>query len=79
MNWPYISLCVKDQDMKVRVVTAIICVEEGTRMYAWVIQMMHEMEPCFALSQIRLILVDQGITNTTSKTRSQANLFVAEG
>jgi hypothetical protein len=51
MNWPYIGPCVKDQDMKVRVVTKSICVEESTRMCAWVAQMMHDMEPCFSLSQ----------------------------
>jgi hypothetical protein len=62
MNWPYIGPCVKDQDMKVWVVTKSICVEESTRMYAWVIQMMHVMEPWFPLSQIRLIFGDQGIT-----------------
>jgi hypothetical protein len=30
MNWPYIGPCVKDQNMKVRIVTESICVEEST-------------------------------------------------
>jgi hypothetical protein len=37
-------------------------------MYAWVVQMTHEMEPCFALSQIHLIFWDQGITQTLLQT-----------
>jgi hypothetical protein len=68
MNWPYIGPCMKDHNMKVCVVTESICVEESTRMYAWVIQMMHEMEPCFPLSQICLIFGDQGITQSLLET-----------
>jgi hypothetical protein len=54
--------------MKVRAVTESICVEESTRMYAWVAQMMHDMEPCFSLSHICLILGDQGITQPLLET-----------
>jgi hypothetical protein len=68
MNWPIIGPCVKDQDMKVCVVTESICVEESTRMYAWAVQMMHEMEPHFPLSQICLIFGDQGITQSLLET-----------
>jgi hypothetical protein len=68
MNWPYIGPCVKDQDMKVRTVCEMICVEESTRMYAWVVQMLHDMEPRFLLSHIRLIFGDQGITQALLET-----------
>jgi hypothetical protein len=68
MNWPYIGPCVKDQDMKVCVVTESIRVDESMRMYAWVVQMMHAMEPCFSLSQICLIFGDQGITQSLLET-----------
>jgi hypothetical protein len=51
--------------MKVRVVTESICVEESIRMYAWVVQMMHEMSH-FPLSQICLTFGDQGITQSLS-------------
>jgi hypothetical protein len=68
MNWPYIGPCVKDQDMKVRVVCESICVEESTRMYAWVVRMLNEMEPRFSLHNIRLIFGDQGITQTLLET-----------
>jgi hypothetical protein len=54
--------------MKVRVVAKSICVEESTRMYAWVVQMMHEMEPCFFLSHICLIFGDQGTTQSLLET-----------
>ena len=64
MNWPYIGPCIKDQEMKVRVVTESICVEESTRMYRWVLEMMHDMEPRFSLNNIRLIFGDKGITLT---------------
>jgi hypothetical protein len=37
-------------------------------MYAWVVQMMHEMEPRFSLSQIRLIFGDQGLTQSLLET-----------
>jgi hypothetical protein len=57
-----------DQQMKIQVVTESICVEESTRMYVWAIQMMHEMEPPFLLTQIRLIFGDQGITQSLLET-----------
>lgn len=68
MNWPYIAPCVKDQDMKVRVVCESICVEESTRMYSWVVKMLNEMEPRFQLSNIRFIFGDQGITQSLLET-----------
>jgi hypothetical protein len=68
MNWPHIGPCVKDQEMKVWVVAKTICVEKSTRMYAWVIKMMHEMEPCFSLSHICLFFGDQGIMQILLRT-----------
>jgi hypothetical protein len=37
-------------------------------MYAWVIKMLHDMEPRFSLSHIRLIFGDQGITQALLET-----------
>ena len=79
MNWPYIGPCMKDQNMKVRTVTKSICVEESTRMYAWVVQMMHKMEPRLHLSQIRLIFGDQGITQSLLQTLQIKNTCLLRG
>lgn len=74
LNWPYIGPCIKDCDMKVRVITECLICEESYEAYIWVLERMAEMEPRFHLSSIKLIfadefiseniLVDLGIQNT---------------
>lgn len=59
LGWPYIGPCVKDCDMKVRVVTECLIVGETHEAYIWVMEQIVDMEPRFELGGIKLIFADQ--------------------
>lgn len=59
LGWPYIGPCVKDCDMKVRVVSECIIAEEKHEAYIWVMKQLSDMEPRFQVNQLKLIFADQ--------------------
>jgi hypothetical protein len=67
-GFPYISPCVTDNENKVAQVAEAIVIEEEISVYAWVINMMHEIEPRFDKSSIRIIFGDGKIVQSLLET-----------
>jgi hypothetical protein len=63
-GWPYISPVVKDNKMKVAVISISIVTEETHEFYIWILQCMVAIEPCFELANIWIIFADQKLTPT---------------
>ena len=62
-GWPYIGPCVKDCENKIATTCEAIVTGETISYYAWVIEMMVEMEPRWLLSSLKLIFADNFITD----------------
>ncbi len=52
----------KDCEIKVCVAAECLCIQECLDMYIWILQMLHEMEPHYKLSQTSIMFADELIT-----------------
>ena len=61
-GWPYISLCMTNEERNVSQAAKCLCTKECLGNYAWILKTMSQLEPSFSLDSVKFICADQKIT-----------------
>jgi hypothetical protein len=61
-NWPYIGPAMKDCEGGVCLAAECLCIQECLEMYIWILEMLHDMEPRYELTQTSIMFADELIT-----------------